>query len=100
MIVDLNSSKSFKPLTLDTFKTFIHDMYKDRPLDRTYTVLTGQGGMDMINFQMRIEGLKIKLEGLEYSGRVNKEQSIRLLEMINSPDRENLTVAELIMENI
>ena len=100
MIVDLNPSTPYKPLTEETFRAAMYEMYKHTPIDRSFHVLTGAGGMDMFNHQMRVTHLTSILTALIKADRVTSEQVTTLSAMINSPDRENMVVAETIMDNL
>jgi hypothetical protein len=65
---------------------------------RVWNVQTGEAGMRMFFHAMKVESLMQMLGALVTENRVNQEESTRIQEMIKSPDHENVTMAELIME--
>lgn len=65
---------------------------------RVWNVQTGEKGMLMFFHAMRVENLMQMLGALEVENKVTQEELTRIQEMIKSPDHENVTMAELIME--
>jgi hypothetical protein len=65
---------------------------------RVWNAQTGEKGMLMFFHAIRVEGLMYTLGRLVEDNKVNQEELTSIQEMIKSPDHENVTMAELIME--
>jgi len=97
-------------LTLDMIRDFMKDFeMKYSNSSRQLVVQTGQGGMTMLNnaIKKEVEEQELKRRRLEADFRVSKmkvdskityEEWHNLKHMIKSPDPENLTVVESIIE--
>lgn len=66
--------------------------------DRQVVVRTGPLGAQMFNKALKRESLLMYLRELRINGQISKEERNSLSAMIKSPDQENWTVAELIMD--
>jgi len=95
-------------LTLDMIKNFMKDL-EVKSTDRQFVVQTGIGGMNMFNnaIKKEVEEQELKRRRLEAHLKVSKmkvankvtyEEWHNLKDMIKSPDPENLTVVESIIE--
>lgn len=85
-------------MKLSDFRKACHDFYdRPRPKERQLVIYTRRGGMLEFDYTMRKE---VIVQILETKTNITSEQRTRLREMINSPDRENLTVVELIIQNL
>jgi len=97
-------------LTLDMMRDFMKDLeMKDSNSSRQFVVHTGQGGMNLFNnaIKKEVEEQELKRRRLEAGLSVSKmkvankityEEWHNLKDMIKSPDPENLTVVESIIE--
>lgn len=87
--------------TVDQLKESIQDFYDRSPEPaRDFVVMTGQGGMEMINRQIQITVAEEELVYLLKLKMVTKEEAINISAMIHSPDRENFVVAQSIMTQL
>lgn len=96
-------------LTLDNLYTLMKDLTEVKDSDRQFVVHTGIGGMTMFNnaIKKEVEEQELKRRRIEASLNVSKmkvankityEEWHNLKDMIKSPDPENLTVVESIIE--
>lgn len=81
----------------------IHTMYNDQdPEPREFIVRTGEGGMRMFNEamkrQVRLDSANRGVNSLEETNKITSEEAANLRAMIKSPDLENLTVVESVIE--
>lgn len=109
MLQDNNVNSSKQEFTIADFKQQIHDFYNALPRDnpRELVVLTGRGGMELIDeaiknevfVQRRIDA-RNNAGAAFVKGKITKQEFTNLTSMINSEDIENLIIAESIMGEI
>lgn len=97
---------SYNNLNLEDFKVMLSEFSKLERRDegREFYVHTGQGGMALFNDAMileaRIKPARSLCNRLLTEDKITEDEHKSLREMINSPDRENLTLAETILEQL
>jgi hypothetical protein len=87
----------------------IHEFFSANtfPQERSITVLTGQGGMEMFNTAMQEEALRIEkannkdfAHSLVERKLITGQQKDTIVMMIDSSDPENYEVAKALLEQI
>lgn len=84
--------------TKEKLKTVIWQFYEREPSKREFVVSTGIAGAKMIDRAIKVEFLMQMLGELVAENKVTQEELTSIQEMIKSPDYENHTVAQSIME--
>ena len=97
---------SYNNLNLEDFRVMLSEFSKLERKDegRELYVHTGQRGMEMFNDAMiveaRVKPARSLCNKLLADNKITNEEYKSLREMIESPDRENLTLAETILEQL
>jgi len=73
----------------------LHKPYEER----TFVIHTGTHGMDMMNLELQRENDRDHTEFLYDKRIIAKEEKESILNMINSPDKENYVIARFILES-
>lgn len=97
---------SYNKMNAEDFKVALSDFMKMEARDesRQFFVYTGEGGMRLFNdamvFEARVKPARTLCNKLFTEGKITYDQRKALRAMIDSPDRENLTLAESVMEQL
>lgn len=89
---------SYKPLTQDSFTEALYSMAKqmDKDSRREFVIGTSLDGVKLFNLAIRREMLNTCLERIK--DQLKDDYYTTIKAMINSPDEENLTIAQSILE--
>jgi MinD-like ATPase involved in chromosome partitioning or flagellar assembly len=79
-------------------KTCIRELFKEKSSQRELVIHTGMEGLRLIDHAIQVAALRGLLE--EKKQEITLEQYNRLIDMLESPDYENLTIAELIINKL
>ncbi len=96
---------SYQDLNLEDFRVMLSEFSKlERRDEREFYVHTGQRGMEMFNDAMiieaRVKPARSLCNKLLTENKITQDEYKSLREMIESPDRENLTLAETVLEQL
>lgn len=80
---------------IDAWLKEMHKPYKEK----TFVIHTGSHGMDELSLTIQRENDRDHTEFLYDKRIITKEEKESILNMINSPDRENYTIARFILES-
>lgn len=94
----LNSTYKGELSSEDLLDAMKQLMEKASPKKTAFVVMTGTRGMEMFNLELRRSHLRGLVTELRRADKITREEETTLDQMIDSPDNENLTVAEVIIE--
>lgn len=80
-------------------EAWLKDLHKPYTEDRKFVIHTGSAGMEMINFEIQRINDRDYTEFLYDKKVITSEERTSLLDMINSPDKENYIVARFVLES-
>ena len=89
-------------LTINHIQTFMHNLSYQETTEknRELVIMTGRGGMEMLNLAIEKANSRDYAEYLHQSGHIKYEEKERILTMIDSKDAENYEIAKVLLENI
>lgn len=104
--MNLNNSQTYKPMTVEELSEAFKEIASHNlpPQQRNIVVRTGSAGMKMFNDNIEDvvlrEPLRNQAKELFDGGVFDEQRYNNVIAMIDSPDKENLVVAEEVMKAI
>ena len=85
-------------ITNERITSVMKELSKRSTLQREIIIYTGVAGFELFNHNLRVVTLKNLLDLKKVY--VTSEQYNRLISMLDSPDQENFTIAEILINKL